>query len=329
MIKQLQLFLGPARLRALVLLLGITGLLSLALNAFAGDSDWARTVQTALVIVFLLGATWVIGGRMQREERLRWTAILAPAVGAIILGQTVLPQFALPLLGAAAGWIVAGAFLFRPRIPKEYQDAIRALRKGEYAQSVEAMSTLIEAEPENEQYYRFRAEVLRLWGRLKQAREDYETMARLAPDSAVAYNGLAEVLLQSGKFAEAHQAALKAYELAPDEWVAAYNLGMIEDRLREAQPAVEHLQQALALKVPDVRHRLLIYLYLARAYQRLGNAQAAQEAVENLRRYKSGLEEWQHILEYEQAAALRAVLAADIETAQELVSGNADAETLV
>ncbi len=328
MIKQVQLFLGPSRLRALALLLGVTGLLSLILNAFAGEADWVPTVQMALVLSFLIGSAIIIGGRMRREERLRWLSLFAPSVGALLLGVTLLPQFLLPLVGAAVGWIVAGIFLFRPRMPREYQDAVRHLRKGEHGEAVEAMDRLIAEDPDNEHYYRFRAEVLRLWGKLDRAREDYLKMVEIAPESAVAYNGLAEVCLQSGQFAEARVAAEKAYELAPDAWVTAYNLGMIEDRLQEAEATIEHLGKALELKVPDARHRLLIYLYLTRAYQRTGRVEDAQAALENLKRHKHGLEEWQSLLEYEEAAALRAVLEADIVTAQALVVGKADLQSL-
>src|SRR5690606_19561079 len=170
-------------------------------------------------------------------------------------------------------------------------------RKGEHEESVKAMDTVIKAEPENEHYYRFRAEVFRIWGKLNRSREDYQKMIEIAPESAVAYNGLAEVYLQSGKFLEAQTAGLRAYELAPEEWVAAYNLGMIEDRLRESDAAIGHLNKALELKVPDARHRLLIYFYLARAYAHSGQQEAAQAAVENVKRQKSGLEEWQNLLQ--------------------------------
>jgi len=330
MIKQIQIFLGPARVRAFILLLGITGLISLILNAVDRQANtWVTPVQTLMVIIFLIGTAIIFGGRLHQEERLRWVAILAPSVGAILLGLTVLPNLLLPLLGAAVGWIVAGAFLFRRRIPKEYQDAIKFLRKGEYEESVKAMDGLIKDEPDNENYYRFRAEVFRMWGKLDRAKKDYTKMVEVAPESAVAYNGLAEVYLQSGQYTEAQQAGRRAYELAPDEWVAAYNLGMIEDRLEMPDAAIEHLNRALALKVPDVRHRLLIHLYLARAYARKGDLEAAQAELALMKRHKNGLEEWQNLLEHPEAATLRAVLEADIQAAQDLIDGKADLKAMV
>lgn len=322
MLKQFQIFLGPARLRALILLFGLTGLISLILNAVA--APWVTTAQTVLLAIFVLGSAIIIAGRMRNEERLRWLAILAPVVGAVILGVVVVPDLLLPLLGASVGWIIAGMFLFRQRTPGEYHTAIRALRKGEYETAVYSMDDLIKAYPEEMNYYRLRAEVFRLWGKLDRARRDYQTMTELAPDSAIAFNGLAEVHLQSGRHVEAHAAAERAYALAPDEWVAAYNLGMIEDRLGQATEAIEHLQQALMLKVPDARHRLLIYLYLARAYHNLGQAEDAQTAIDNLRRHRGGLDEWHNLLVHEQAATLRAVLAEDVALAQTLVDGSTD-----
>lgn len=321
MVERFRLFLGPARVRAFVLLLGITGLLSLALSAIAPQAEWTASAQIALALVFFAGAAVIVGGRMTREERARWFSILGPAVGALALALTVLPDLALPLAGVAAGWVIAGLLLFRPRAPRAYLDAVKHLRRGSYAEAVECLDELIKDSPDNLDYYRLRAEVFRLWGKLDRARRDYQRMTELAPESAVAFNGLAEVHLQSGRFAEAHAAAQRAYALAPDEWVAAYNLGMIEDRLGDADAAIQHLTEALALKVPDARHRLLIHLYLARAYARLGDLSAAADEAALVAKQRSGLQEWQSLLGHEQAAALRAVLADDIALADRLAAG--------
>lgn len=328
MIKQIQLFLGPARVRVLILLLGVTGLVSLVLRAFDDGTGWAVTGQSLMVVVFVAGAVIIIGGRLTPFERGRWAGILAPALGLVILGLTVLVQLQLVLFGAALGWVLAALLLFRPRLPSAYRQAVRHLHKGEYAEAVKQMDAVIKDDPQNENYYRFRAEVLRMWGKLGRARKDYETMIQLVPDSAVGYNGLAEVNLQSGDYDAARQAALTAYELMPDEWVAAYNLGMIEDRLGEAEDAITHLQTALSLNVPDVRHRLLIHLYLARAYRRLGRDEAAAQAIEQVKRHRGGLEEWQNLLSHEQASVLRDVLQPDVELAQQLVMGEVGAEAL-
>lgn len=321
MIKQIQLFLGPARIRAWIILLGTTGLLSLILNSVIDQYTWVPTVQSLLVFGFILGTLWIFGGRLSPEQRLRWLAIMAPAITAVFLGLFVLPDLLLPFLGAALGWIVAVAVMSRSKTRMEYQKAIRHLRKEEYEDAVKVMDDVIKDEADNPAHYRLRAEVLRLWGKLGRARRDYEAMIAIDPQSAVGYNGLAEVHLQRGDFMEAHNAAVKALELSPNEWVAAYNLGMIEDRLEQSTAALEHLQKALALKVPDTRHRVLIHFYMARAYSRLGDLAAAQEQVTAIKRQKNGLEEWEVILDNEMAAVLRAVLADDVKAAQDLLAG--------
>ncbi len=320
------LFLGPARLRALFIVIAATGLLSLVLNAVS--ADWVLPVQSLLVVVAVVGSLIIIVGKMEAEDRGRWLALLMPAFGALVLALTVLPQFSLPLLGASLGWIVAGLFFFRSRGPMEYQQAVKHLRKSEYAEAVKTMDILIKQQPNDPNHYRFRAELLRLWGRLDRARRDYQRLIELDPKSPVAYNGLAEVLLQSGDYPAAHEAGLRAAELAPDEWVALYNLGMIEDRLHQSDEVISHIQAALALKVPDARHRLLMHFYLARAHARLGDAAAAQSAALEVRRHKNGLEEWQKILGSDQAQTLRAVLGADVEAAADLAAARRDVMTL-
>jgi tetratricopeptide (TPR) repeat protein len=324
MIKRLILYLGAERLRALFLLLAATGLLSLILNAL--DADWVPTVQTLLAVVFIVGAMVIIGSRMTWAERIRYLQILAPAFGAVLLGLTVLQDLSLLLFGLAFGWILAGLFLFGDvRSPMQYKEAVKHLRKNNYAEAVKVMDDLIKDEPDVANHYRFRAELLRLWGKFDRARRDYRKIIDLELGSAVGYNGLAEVYLQEENYPAAQEAAIKAYNFAPEEWVAAYNLGMIEDRLGESENVIAHLRKALDLKVPDARHRLLIHLYLARAYTRLGDMDAANREAKNLARYKDGLNEWQTILKSDQAETLRAVIEDDVKTAEAVIQGDLSA----
>lgn len=327
-LTRFQVFLGPARVRALIVLLGATGLLSLMLNAVEG-ADWVPVVQNGLVLVFIVGAAVIIGGRMDRPARLRWLAVLAPAFGLVVLGTLFFPDQLLLFMGGAFGWTVAGLFMFQGgSAPQEYKLAIRHMRKGRYAEAVDVIDGLIKQHPDKPEHYRLRAELLRLWGKLGRARRDYDKMIQLDPESAVAYNGLAEVCLQAGDYQKAREAGFKAYELAPDEWVAPYNLGMIEDRLGLSEAVIEHLDQALALKVPDARHRLLIQLYRVRAYSRLKELESAQAALEQLRGEQGGLEDWQVILESDQATTLRDVLQADVDQARQLIDGEIEVDAI-
>ncbi|MDI9637270.1 tetratricopeptide repeat protein [Geitlerinema splendidum] len=328
MLERLTLFLGPARLRAIVIVIAVTGLLSLMLNVVVDEYDWVRPVQSLLAFGAVIGVLVIVMGRMDPVDRARWAAIAAPAIGALILAATVLPQFALPLAGAAVGWVVAGLFVFRSKAPTEYQRAVKFLRRGQLDDAIQVMNEVIRNDQNDPRHYRFRAELLRLNGKIDRARKDYMRMTELDPESAIAFNGLAEVELQAGKYESALAAGLKAAELAPDEWVALYNLGMIEDRLQRSEEAAEHLRRALSMKVPDARHRLLIHFYLARALARMGDREGAAEQAAQLRRLKGGLEEWEKILENEQAETLRGVLGEDIRLAAMLVDGRLTPEAL-
>lgn len=326
MIKRFNAYLGETRTRALFVLLAVTGLTSLILNAV--DAPWVTLVQSLLVSAFIVGGTGIVLSAMPTEERQRWLTILAPAYGLVILAVTIMREYSTLLLGGAIGWMIAASLIFKPRSPMAYREAVRALRKNEYGEAVKAMDELIRAEPQNPNHYRFRAELLRLWGKLDRARRDYVKMSELDPKSAVAYNGLAEVDLQAQNYARARESALKAYALAPEEWVAAYNLGMIEDRMGESADAVQHLNEALKAHVPDVRHQMLIHFYLVRNHARLNDLNAAHAALETLRKHRKGLGDWETILNSDQAETLRAVLGDDIKTAEALMNGDLDVAAL-
>jgi tetratricopeptide (TPR) repeat protein len=320
MINRLQLFLGPTMLRVLIAWFALTGFASLILNSVVNQYDWVRPAQSVIVILFLLGVLAIFVSRLSPGDRGRWLAILLPVLIALFLARFIVPQWGGVLVGGSVGWVVAALLLTRSRMPIEYHQAIKHLRKNEYDQAAKVMDAIITAEPDHANHYRFRAEIFRLWGKFKLAVRDYHKMAQLDPRSPVAYNGLAEVYLQTGDYDKAQEAAHKAVDLAPDDWVTYYNLGMIEDRLKDSQSVIADLTKALTLKVPDARHRLLIHLYLTRAYTIMGQTSEAENQLQILKRHTSGLEEWKNILNSDQAVTLRAVIGKDIDLALDLVN---------
>ena len=328
MIRRIQIFLGPTFSRVLIGWVAITGLSSLVLNVIVNQYTWVRSVQSLIVIAFLLGLVIIFFIRLSAEERGHWAAILLPSIIAVVIGLMVAPQLALLFMGGALGWIIAMLLITRNRMPVEYRQAVKHLRKSEYADAVKIMDQVILADPNHAYHYKFRAEIYRLWGKLKFASRDYQKMTQLTPDSPVGFNGLAEVYLQNREYDLAKDAAIKALELAPNDWVTYYNLGMIEDRLKQSEGVVEHLQKAIALKVPDIRHRLLIDFYLLRAYGRLGRTVEADKALVALKKQTTGLEEWQTILKDDQAATLRQVIGDDLQIVYELLDGDLKVEDM-
>jgi tetratricopeptide (TPR) repeat protein len=325
-LQNLRTWLGEGRFWLLLGMLISTGIASFLLQFIQTES--ALVFQNMLVAAFFVGAAVLIAPRMSREELIRWAAILVPAFGLVVLGLFFVPDYLLAFMGGAFGWVLVGLFLFGSNKTRmEYQKAIKSLRKNDYKAAIEVIDELIKSESKDPNHYRFRAEVLRLWGKLDRARRDYQEMLNHSTndaDRAVAYNGLAEVDLQAGRYQDALEAAQKAYELAPGEWVTAYNLGMIADRMGNNTLAIESLEKALAAKMPDSRHRLLVYLWQARAYARSQQTNAAQTAIANLKKESSGLKEWQKILPDEQATVLRDVLEADIKLAEKLLNGESN-----
>ena len=329
MIERLRLRVGRARLRAMALLLALTGLLSLALNSLdAAAMPWVIPLQSALALSVPVGALVILLSALEPPARRRWLIVLLPVAGALLLSLVVEARLRMPLTGVALGWGLAGWFLFRPRQPRQVQLAIRALRRGRHAEALAAMDDLLKAENDVAAHYRLRAEIRRLAGDLDGASRDYRRMTRLTPAEANAWNGLAEVLMQSGRHQEAHDAARRARQLAPGDWVAGYNLGMIEDRLRLPELARKHLREALSARVPDARHRLLLRLYLARAQMRTGDRAGALETLQLLRRERKGLAEWNELLAHDQAEPLRKALAQDIRLAQALMEDDGALDAL-
>ncbi|MGB1287698.1 MAG: tetratricopeptide repeat protein [Aggregatilineales bacterium] len=324
MLRQFRLFLGVERFNMLVGLLLSTGIFNIGLQFV--EADWVPVLQTLLALVFIIGAALIVGSRLPPGARGTWAAILVPAIGLIIIGSLFLPDLLPLLLGAAVGWLVAGSMIFgRTRAPMKYREAIKFMRKQDYKEAAAAITSLIKAEPDRPEHYALRARIHRLWNKAPRARKDYEQMLNLSDNAAmnvVAYNGLSELELQQKNYEKALIAAEKAAELAPDDPVAFYNLGMIQDRLEQSDAAIVSLKAALDKKMRDKRHRLLIYVYLIRAYVRTDDMAAAEDTLAKLKQMSAGLKEWQVIMESEEAAVLRSVLEDDVNTAAALMQGD-------
>jgi tetratricopeptide (TPR) repeat protein len=320
-------WLGPTRARIIFFLVALTGLGSLALNAVGQNAGWIAPVQASLLTVFLFGASLTVLSCFSPDQRRQFALVIFPAIGALSLGlffPSLMPFF----WPVGIGWLLISLIAVRGRVRREYQAAIKHMRKGEYHKAIEVASGLIEAEPENADHRRFRAELYRLAGQIRKARGDYEKVIVLMPDSGVGYNGLAEVYLQDGEFEPALPYAKQALEREPDDWIAPYNLGMIEDRLNLWADSARHLELALKVGVPDSRHRLLIYLWLARACYRQGKVAEAEAELQKMSRERTGLHEWRTIFENQEAAVLRNVLLGDVQLAERLAAGDAALDAL-
>lgn len=318
--RAIQTWLGQQRTRWLIALLVVTGLASTVLQFAAGDEDWVTSVQTGLLLVFLVGAFAIVSGRMTPESRKRLAFTVLPALGAVGLG-IILPDLFRLFLGIALGWLIAAQLLLRPTENREYKNAIKAMRRKDYREAIEQMGHLIKREPKVGDHYAFRAQLYRLNGNSRRAQVDYEKVIQLDPESSVGANGLAEVYLQRGELESAREWGEKAYHAAPQEWVAVYNLGMIAERQHDHAAAVRYLNEALALKMPDSRHRLLTYLWLARTHFRQDDLETANAMVDKLRKEKQGLNQWKVIFESDEAASLRNLLQPDIRAASALFAG--------
>jgi hypothetical protein len=320
MIAALRRTFGDIWLLAMIGVIVVTGTISILLEVFASQTAWSTPLQTILAIAAAIVCTAIIVGRLSPSLRLQAIAIAAPALGLIVLGMLFFPDLLALFIGGALGWIVAGTLVFRnSRAPVQYRQAIRALRRNDLEQAITLMSMLIKEEPDVLEHYRFRADLLRLARRFSRAEKDYTRMTALAPQDPVGYNGLAEIALHQGNLEEALQQGLKAHELSDGQWVTAYNLGMVYDRMKNAPDALRVLDEAWNARVPESRHRLLIQLYRARAFARLGDAQGAADALGLLRKEQAGLRDWRSILEAPAADSLRDIIVADVDRAERLV----------
>lgn len=255
-------------------------------------------------------------------DRLRLVLVLAPVLALLALA-TFVPRWAMFFVGGALAWLLATTLVRRGRSQMSVRTAVRHLRRNEIAQAIAVMDALVRTEPGQAEHYRFRAELYRLSGHLDNAERDYQQVVHILPDRVDGYLGLAEVAIQREEYERALAHARQAARGAPRDWRVAYTLALIADRLGDAKAALEHAQAALDAGLNDRRFALLLHLWRARSYARLGDLAAAQSAVQDLRSQRQGLREWQTVLASPQGACLQAIAGDDMCQAQALIEGEA------
>lgn len=254
-------------------------------------------------------------------------ATLGPAVVLAACGA-LFPNWTLFFVGTALGWLVVAQFVFRGATRMQYRAAIGHLRKGEYSEAVAIMDAIVQAEPDDPAHRQFRAGLYRLAGQWDDAVSDYKALIRLVPNGVDARVGLAEVYIQREEYDQARTVARAAESCDPHDWAVLYTLGMIADREGDARAASEALERAAASGIPRSRDRLLVHLWLARAYVRSGQSDPAQQQVVEMHKEADSLDEWRLILDSDQGRALRPLLETDINLATQLVRGTAALEVL-
>ena len=93
-----------------------------------------------------------------------------------------------------------------------------------------------------------------LANQLEAAQACYEKAIKLDPNYADAYVNLSAIYQKQAHYVEAKQALKQALTLQPRLWQAHLNLGFIADSLTQAEEAIQHYQQFLALvdSTPDI-----------------------------------------------------------------------------
>ena len=151
--------LGNTQGRVMVGVLILTGMASLFMGAFFASAAWAVPAQVILAMTFVLSIGVIY---TPPDGRLRLLAGAAPAVGAILIGLFLLPQWLPLLVGAGAGWFIAAMSLFRQQTSPEVMRAIRKMRRGEYKDAITEIEAVIKRDKPGA--YRLRGMIFRIDG---------------------------------------------------------------------------------------------------------------------------------------------------------------------
>ena len=132
-----------------------------------------------------------------------------------------------------------------PKNIKAYNSASNMLREytNENDLSLKYANLAVEAEPDWENGYNTRGNILLKMGRYSQAKGDFERAVKINPDMGVAYSNLGECLLKMGLIKDAEMNYRKCLEFEPMHILTKFRLSnaiiksdqLTMDRLQEAE----------------------------------------------------------------------------------------------
>ena len=222
---QLANWLGPARAKLLVGLFAIALVVSLGLVAVYGPEPWVISVQLALAWVCLFAVALALHVRAAPRDRRRLWLALGPGLILLAIG-VAWPGGVLFLAGVGAGWIVVAQFVLRSRVRMEYKAAIKHLRNSAYDDGLPpVMDRLIEAEPDDLNHRRFRAEIYRLAGGWTGQSPIMKAIVARDPGLAGGAGWAGGDVCSERRLRDGAALRPQAHERDPGQWMGAYNWG--------------------------------------------------------------------------------------------------------
>lgn len=287
--------------------LGLTILLVGAIIAVLAPWSFEISIATfvglgllAYLIYYTRGSSW----------RLRIIAIVLaiPALVGITLGLTSGSMGDLMLgVGITILLLVLHRFF---TTPISYRFATRAFSAGDLDEALDLVNKSIAARPNFWESYQLRALIYLSLLNFNMAERDARKALALKPNAHPVLNTLGQVYLAEERFAEAEGAYEQALELAPQYALYEYHLGLSQYRQEKFAQAAEAFAAATQGTLPLEEYDLQATYYLALCLEATGRTEAAQQAMYELRHFRSSIKPLQKRLanqdDYPHLARMRA-----------------------
>ncbi len=196
--------------------------------------------------------------------------------------------------------------------PFSYRMARRSFDRGNLELALDLVDKAIHNRPGFWESYQLRALIYLSGMQFSQAERDALKALELRPDAHPAYNTLGQLYLARSDYKSAAEAYDKAIDLSPKHALYHYHHGLALYRLGDVRNAAESLAASTRLGLPDAAYELQAYYYLARALERNGEIEKAEEIYADMAQFRPGLEtiknELKHQPDFPELAALRADL---------------------
>lgn len=244
-------------------------------------------VIALLVFLFIWFKTRNLDSYMQNQILI----MLSPTLICTIIGGTIgIPGFAI------VGLIFSGIlwyWFFVLRFPKAYRDAIKQVRMQNWNAAFEPLNLTVSENPDLWEAHQLRALVNSALGYFTNAEKDARKAIELKPQYSINHQTLGLVYWQQGEVQQAQYAYLKAYQILPKAPQNAFSLGVSFYKLGAYTDAEKYLSQAAKAKniarLITPQNCLILYFYLAKIYEHLGQDDKKQKSLKKLKKYKDNI----------------------------------------
>lgn len=219
------------------------------------------------------------------------------------------------------GFLLVGILLARQsrHYGAGYGEAYRLMQKLQFPQAIQLLERVLAGGKITPDLLMLLTSAYAYNGQLAKAQETADRAVEMFPRDAGAYMTLANGYRMQASYGEAAIALQTAAQLSPAQPIIWAELGFVQQLAGEHDSAIESFKHASLYSMPSM-YAVRVNYYLSRHFQKVGEREDAQRAIERMVDTRHGLQAWKSTLRALEGTAYGSLLHYEMEKIEEAIA---------